>query len=61
MRYLASANESSLAETIINVAQIERMGWVGGVLYTVVMSFLCIWMMVSNPGYFDVNGSDQEY
>ena len=58
MRYLASANESSLTQTSISVAQIERMGWVGGIMYSLLMSFVCIWMIASNPGYYNVDGSD---
>jgi hypothetical protein len=58
MRYLASANESSLTQTSISVAQIERVGWVGGIMYSLMMSFVCIWMIASNPGYYNVDGSD---
>ena len=58
MRYLASANESSLTQTSLSVAQIERVGWVGGIMYSLMMSFVCIWMIASNPGYYNVDGSD---
>ena len=61
MKYLQSAVESSLTKTCMTSGCVKQTGWGVGIGYATVITVLFVWKMISFPGYYDSNGSLNQY
>ena len=53
MRYLRSAVQCSLHQTLFSLKGVENTGTIVAVVYVICISFLTGWIIVSFPGFYD--------